>query len=153
MERASFRWHGTTCTVKTPWNTHPTAVSPLKPSHSPLSIWVCFPRLHSSFSRLSPLLEQRQGSKDHRLGDLKRDVDLRLTIDNVGIDFDILVTTVLIKCSNTVHALTEQLVAKLPSRDEQSMGLYGDLLKKVTVADMLIAPECDGFDFVARAPV
>ncbi len=56
-----------TCTVKTPWNTHPTAVSPLKPSHSPLSIWVCFPRLHSSFSRLSPLLEQRQGSKDHRL--------------------------------------------------------------------------------------
>jgi len=54
MERASFRWHGTTCTVKTPWNTHPTAVSPLKPSHSPLSIWVCFPRLHSSFSRLSP---------------------------------------------------------------------------------------------------
>src|SRR6266571_5172328 len=87
------------------------------------------------------------------LGDLKCDEDLRLTIDNVCIDFDILVTAVLIKCSNTVHALTEQLVAKLPSRDEQSMGLYGDLLKKVTVADMLIAPECDGFDFVARAPV
>src|SRR6266567_7892578 len=87
------------------------------------------------------------------LGDLKCDEDLRLTIDNVCIDFDILVTTVLIKCSNTVHALTEQLVAKLPSRDEQSMGLYGDLPHKITVADMLIAAKCNGFDFVARASV
>src|ERR1700751_5370984 len=87
------------------------------------------------------------------LGDLKRDVDLRLTVDNVGIDFDILVTAVLIKCSNTVHALTEQLVAKLPSRDEQSMGFHRDLLNQFASVDMLIAAERDGFDSVARTSV
>jgi len=49
------------------------------------------------------------------LRNLKCHVNLWRMINNVGIDFDILVTAILVKRGYTAHALMEKLVAKLPS--------------------------------------
>ena len=87
------------------------------------------------------------------LGDLKCDVNLGLTIDHVGIDFDILVTAILVKSGDTGHALTEQLVAKLASRDQQSVWLHDNLLREIVVVDMLITAESDSFDFMTRSSI
>src|SRR5215467_13681645 len=93
---------------------------------------------------------------DQRLWSLaypKRDVKPRLTIDNVDIDFDIFITPILIKSSNTLNALMEQLGAELSAREEPPVALHCDLLKEFVLLDMLIALECNRIDPIAGTSV
>ncbi len=81
-------------------------------------------------------------------GDLKSDVNLRLAIDNVGIDFHVLVSLILVERGNARHTLTEQLVAELPSGEEESVILHRDLPAQHILVEVLVAPEIDGLHSV-----
>src|SRR6266436_8856544 len=85
------------------------------------------------------------------LGDLKSDVNFRLTIDNIGIDFHVFVSQLFVERGNAGHTLTEQLVTELPSGEEESVSLHRDLPAQHILVEVLVAPEIDGLHSVTRS--
>src|SRR5216683_430419 len=96
------------------------------------------------------------------LGDLKSDVNFRLTIDNIGINLHVFVSLVFVERGNVGHALMEQLVAELASGEQnEAVSLHRDLPAQYILTEMLIAAEIDGlypvtgstFDFVDQLDI
>jgi len=87
-------------------------------------------------------------------GDLKSDVNLRLAIDNVGIDFHVLVSLILVERGNARHTLTDQLVAELPAREqERPVSPHRDLPGQHAFTEMLVTSEIDDLHTVAGSPL
>ena len=87
------------------------------------------------------------------LGDLKCDVNLGLTINHIGIDFDLFVSAILVKSRDAPHALAQQFVAELSSREQKPVWLNHDLLHKLTPVDMLVAAKAHRLHPVAELAV
>src|SRR5438552_6394612 len=81
---------------------------------------------------------------------LKGNIDLWFTINDVRFDFNVFVTPVFVKRGDALHALTQQLVAKLPAREHKPVWLNRDLLHKDITVDMLIATKTNSFHLVPR---
>src|SRR5215831_6400052 len=87
------------------------------------------------------------------LGDLKCDVNVWLSINNVRIDFDILITAILVKRSYVAHALMQKFVAKLSSGEHRPATFHRNLFEQVARIDMLVATKRNLLDLVARTSV
>ena len=85
--------------------------------------------------------------------DLKGNVNLWLTINDVSIDFDVFIAMVLVKSCNALHALAQQFVAKSSSREHEPVWLNHNMLNKVIGFEMLVAAKSNSLDLVARSSV
>ena len=85
--------------------------------------------------------------------DLEGDVNPWLTINHVRLDFDFFVSAIFVKGGKALHALAQQFVAELSSREHKPVWLNRDLLHKLIPVDMLVAAKADGLNSVAPPPV
>src|SRR5262249_41882006 len=85
--------------------------------------------------------------------DLKSNFNIRIAMNNIGIDLHVRVSLIFIKTGNASHTLAQQLVAELSTRKEVPTRSDGDLLHALTVVVMPVPPKSDRLHSLALAPV